>query len=148
MFEIGILGLLLLLVCHVDQQIEAMRVQIAGYNSQELLFVKEQQGLYSFAKRVQKAALLLANGHPGFGFRRRLFNLHTQLAQASSWISSNQFANVRSLTNSADFRKISSGPAYKFIHQALVFLAVPNEFHVFASDSHWTVKLCAMWKGA
>ena len=41
MLKIGILRLFLLLVGHVDQQIETSRIQIAGDNSQELLFVKE-----------------------------------------------------------------------------------------------------------
>jgi hypothetical protein len=158
MLKVGILGLVLLFVGHVDEQIETMRFQIAGDDRQELLFMKEQQFLYGFAKHIQQAPLFGANCSP----RRCLVTSvrpHSRLAQTSAFLSGNRGATVRSLTdfpsgrrqfyanNIAKFLKVGSGPAHEFIHVTSVFLTFPNELGVFVPNSNRAVNFCAIGEG-
>ena len=158
MLKVGILGLVLPFVGHVDEQVETMRFQIAGDDCQELLFMKEQQFLYGFAKHIQQTAL--------FGTNRDArccvvtpFRLHSRLAQTSAFLVGNRKATVRSLTdfqsarrqlypiNIAKFLKVGSGATHEFIYVTSIFLTFPNELNVFFSNSNRAVNFCAIWEG-
>ena len=60
MLQIGILGSLLLLVSHVDQQIEAFTVQIIASNREELLLVKLRKRVDTISESFQESTVLLA----------------------------------------------------------------------------------------
>jgi hypothetical protein len=99
MLKVGVLGLLLPFVGHVDEQIETMRFQIAGDNRQELLFMKKQQFLYGFAEHVQQSSLFAANRNAR-RYLARPFRPHTGLLRPPLLFGGNQKASVRSLTDS------------------------------------------------
>jgi len=158
MLKVGILGLLLPFVCHVDEQIETMRFQIAGDNRQELLLMKEQQFLNRFAKHIQQAALFGTKCNPR-RCRITLARYHSLLAQTSAFLTGNRETTVRSLTdfpsvrgqfyaiNFAKFLKLGFGPTHEFIHVTSVFLTLPNELDVFVPNSNRAVNFCAIGEG-
>jgi|SRR6266850_5874837 len=59
--EIGVLGILLFLVRHVDQQIESVALGITLDNRKKLLLMKLQQFRYGCAEIVQKPPVFLAS---------------------------------------------------------------------------------------
>ena len=58
--QINILGLLFLLVSHMNQEIETITIWITGRNGQELLPMKQNQFMNLSSKGVQKESALFA----------------------------------------------------------------------------------------
>ena len=58
--QIRILGPLLRLVRHMDQQIETIAIRIALRSSQELMFVKQYEFMNIGSKRFQETSTFLA----------------------------------------------------------------------------------------
>jgi hypothetical protein len=60
MVQVGILGRVLPLVRHMDQEIETIAVRIAVNDRHELLLVKRQYLMHRVAKGIQETSALLA----------------------------------------------------------------------------------------
>ena len=58
--HVRVLRVLLLLVCMMDQQIEAVCARIPFHHSQKLLFMEEQKLLHGRSKQIEKPPAFLA----------------------------------------------------------------------------------------